>query len=143
MSGDVRAAPDRCSTTKGRPARLPARPVFTGTSDLEPPSRLPTCAMLRVRRCRPSAGLGSPAGLRDRQAAAMPSSMRRDQTVSPGGRADERTAASSTGVSSILDDIDRRLLSLLADDGRRSYADLAHEVGLSAPSVYARVKKLE
>ena len=40
-------------------------------------------------------------------------------------------------------EIDRRLLSLLSVDGRRSYADLAHEVGLSAPSVYARVKKLE
>jgi Lrp/AsnC family leucine-responsive transcriptional regulator len=42
-----------------------------------------------------------------------------------------------------LDAIDRRLLALLADDGRRSYADLAQAVGLSAPSVYARVKKLE
>ena len=42
-----------------------------------------------------------------------------------------------------LDAIDRRLLALLAEDGRRSYADLGQAVGLSAPSVYARVKKLE
>jgi AsnC-type helix-turn-helix domain len=38
-----------------------------------------------------------------------------------------------------LDEVDSRLLALLIEDGRRSYADLAHEVGLSAPSVYARV----
>jgi Lrp/AsnC family leucine-responsive transcriptional regulator len=31
----------------------------------------------------------------------------------------------------------------LAQDARRSYADLAQLVGLSPPSVYARVKKLE
>jgi Lrp/AsnC family leucine-responsive transcriptional regulator len=42
-----------------------------------------------------------------------------------------------------MDNVDRRLLALLADDGRRSFADLAQAVGLSAPSVYARVKKLE
>jgi Lrp/AsnC family transcriptional regulator, leucine-responsive regulatory protein len=42
-----------------------------------------------------------------------------------------------------LDPIDHRLLVLLADDARRSYADLAQSVGLSPPSVFARVKKLE
>jgi Lrp/AsnC family leucine-responsive transcriptional regulator len=35
------------------------------------------------------------------------------------------------------------LLALLGEDARRSYADLAQSVGLSPPSVYARVKKLE
>lgn len=42
-----------------------------------------------------------------------------------------------------LDDIDRHLLRLLAQDARRPYSDLAGEVGLSAPSVHARVRKLE
>jgi Lrp/AsnC family leucine-responsive transcriptional regulator len=42
-----------------------------------------------------------------------------------------------------MDDVDRKLLALLTDDGRRAFADLAQAVGLSAPSVYARVKKLE
>src|SRR5215218_6588199 len=56
---------------------------------------------------------------------------------------DERRTASIAARPGLLDDVDRRLLALLASDGRRSYADLAHEVGLSAPSVYARVKKLE
>lgn len=42
-----------------------------------------------------------------------------------------------------LDAIDRQLLALLANDARSSYADLAQAVGLTAPSVYARVKKLE
>ncbi len=73
----------------------------------------------------------------------MASSTRRDLTARASGQPDERPAASSAGATSVLDEIDRRLLTLLAEDGRRSYADLAHEVGLSAPSVYARVKKLE
>ena len=57
-------------------------------------------------------------------------------------RAAERPAAASSAPVA-LDTIDRRLLALLSEDGRRSYADLAQAVGLSAPSVYARVKKLE
>src|SRR5689334_25100175 len=42
-----------------------------------------------------------------------------------------------------MDDIDRRLLSLLQADGRASYAELARGVGLSAPSVHDRVRRLE
>jgi Lrp/AsnC family transcriptional regulator, leucine-responsive regulatory protein len=42
-----------------------------------------------------------------------------------------------------LDPVDARLLALLQADGRRSFAELAGEVGLSAPSVHERVKKLE
>jgi len=59
------------------------------------------------------------------------------------GHAPAPPAAGPSGGAIPLDAVDRHLLALLADDGRRSYADLAHEVGLSAPSVYARVKKLE
>lgn len=43
----------------------------------------------------------------------------------------------------MVDDIDRKLLTLLSEDARRSFAVLGLEVGLSAPSVHARVKKLE
>jgi Lrp/AsnC family leucine-responsive transcriptional regulator len=53
-----------------------------------------------------------------------------------GGRA-------ADGAAGQLDDVDRRLLQLLAQDARRSYADLGQDVGLTAPSVHARVKKLE
>jgi Lrp/AsnC family leucine-responsive transcriptional regulator len=42
-----------------------------------------------------------------------------------------------------VDDIDRRLLSLLMADARASYAELARAVGLSAPSVHDRVRRLE
>jgi Lrp/AsnC family leucine-responsive transcriptional regulator len=42
-----------------------------------------------------------------------------------------------------LDDIDRRLVGALLEDARTSYADLARLVGLSAPSVQDRVRKLE
>jgi Lrp/AsnC family leucine-responsive transcriptional regulator len=42
-----------------------------------------------------------------------------------------------------VDDIDRQLLSLLMADGRASYAELARVVGLSAPSVHDRVRRLE
>ena len=42
-----------------------------------------------------------------------------------------------------IDGVDRRLLELLAEDVRRPYAELGRKVGLSAPSVHARVRKLE
>ncbi|MCW2571094.1 MAG: transcriptional regulator, AsnC family [Frankiales bacterium] len=42
-----------------------------------------------------------------------------------------------------MDDIDRQLLSLLMADARASYAELARAVGLSAPSVHDRVRRLE
>jgi len=42
-----------------------------------------------------------------------------------------------------MDDIDRQLLRALQEDARTSYADLARHVGLSAPSVHERVRKLE
>ena len=41
-----------------------------------------------------------------------------------------------------LDDIDKELIRALQTDGRRSYADLASDVGLSAPAVRQRVQRL-
>jgi Lrp/AsnC family leucine-responsive transcriptional regulator len=46
-------------------------------------------------------------------------------------------------VRSGLDRIDLRLLALLQADGRRPYAELGAEVGISGPSAHERVKKLE
>ena len=42
-----------------------------------------------------------------------------------------------------LDDLDRQLLQLLSHDGRKSYADLARETGLSTSAVHQRVRRLE
>ncbi len=42
-----------------------------------------------------------------------------------------------------LSDNDARLLRVLQQDGRRSYADLGAELGMAGPSVHERVKKLE
>jgi Lrp/AsnC family leucine-responsive transcriptional regulator len=42
-----------------------------------------------------------------------------------------------------LDRLDARILDILQRDGRRTYSDIAAEVGISAPSVHERVKKLE
>jgi Lrp/AsnC family leucine-responsive transcriptional regulator len=42
-----------------------------------------------------------------------------------------------------LDDIDRILLRTLRHNARASYAELARQVGLSAPAVHDRVDKLE
>ena len=42
-----------------------------------------------------------------------------------------------------LDDLDRRLLQLLVQDGRRSYTDLARDTGLSTSAVHQRVRRLE
>jgi Lrp/AsnC family transcriptional regulator, leucine-responsive regulatory protein len=42
-----------------------------------------------------------------------------------------------------LDDLDRKVLALLAADGRASMADLGRAVGLSRTAVLARVQRLE
>jgi Lrp/AsnC family leucine-responsive transcriptional regulator len=42
-----------------------------------------------------------------------------------------------------LDRLDARILEALQRDGRRTYGSIAAEVGISAPSVHERVKKLE
>jgi Lrp/AsnC family leucine-responsive transcriptional regulator len=41
-----------------------------------------------------------------------------------------------------VDDIDGRIISALAEDSRRSYADVGLEVGLSTAAVHERVKKM-
>jgi len=41
-----------------------------------------------------------------------------------------------------MDATDRRILSLLMEDGRRTYDDIARQVKLSAPSVKRRVDRL-
>jgi Lrp/AsnC family transcriptional regulator, leucine-responsive regulatory protein len=41
-----------------------------------------------------------------------------------------------------LDDFDRKLLGILVDDATVSYAELGERVGLSAPAVHERVKRL-
>jgi len=43
----------------------------------------------------------------------------------------------------MIDDIDRRILTLLQENARLSNAALAKEVGLTASTVHERVKKLE
>jgi Lrp/AsnC family leucine-responsive transcriptional regulator len=42
-----------------------------------------------------------------------------------------------------LDAFDRKLLSLLVEDANRSYMELGEQVGLSAPAVHERVKRLK
>jgi Lrp/AsnC family leucine-responsive transcriptional regulator len=42
-----------------------------------------------------------------------------------------------------LSDTDIRVLAILQQDGRRSYADLGADLGMAGPSAYERVKKLE
>lgn len=40
------------------------------------------------------------------------------------------------------DELDRRILTALSHDGRRSYADVASEVGMSTAAVHERVRKM-
>lgn len=42
-----------------------------------------------------------------------------------------------------IDETDRRILELLNDDAHASFTELGARVGLKAPSVHARVKRLE
>jgi len=44
---------------------------------------------------------------------------------------------------SLLDEVNRRLLALLTEDPRRTAAELARRVGMSAPAVRERVARLE
>ncbi|NJP81317.1 AsnC family protein, partial [Streptomyces sp. AA8] len=41
-----------------------------------------------------------------------------------------------------LNELDERIVHALAEDARRSYADIGAEVGLSAPAVKRRVDRL-
>ncbi len=52
----------------------------------------------------------------------------------------ERTALENGHA---LDPIDRRILALLQDNAKRSQAEVAKAVGLTAPSVNERIRKLE
>ena len=50
----------------------------------------------------------------------------------------------SAGVRvSLVEDLDQRILSLLASDGRMSFTDLGKATGLSTSAVHQRVKRLE
>ncbi|HEY9524255.1 MAG TPA: winged helix-turn-helix transcriptional regulator [Thermopolyspora sp.] len=42
-----------------------------------------------------------------------------------------------------MEEIDRRIVRLLAGDGRMSFTDLARETGLSVSAVHQRVRRLE
>lgn len=42
-----------------------------------------------------------------------------------------------------MDDIDRKLITLLRKNGRRSVSDLAHETGLARATVRSRIERLE
>lgn len=56
-------------------------------------------------------------------------------------RFNEAGAGLSAGAA--LDEIDRTLLTLLAENSRAAVADLARAVGLSAPSTAERLRRLE
>jgi Lrp/AsnC family transcriptional regulator, leucine-responsive regulatory protein len=48
----------------------------------------------------------------------------------------------ATSVSGV-EDLDREIVRLLAQDGRRSFTDLAKDTGLSVSAVHQRVRRLE
>ncbi|HTW19538.1 MAG TPA: Lrp/AsnC family transcriptional regulator [Mycobacteriales bacterium] len=42
-----------------------------------------------------------------------------------------------------MEDVDRAIVRLLSEDGRRSFTDLSRETGLSVSAVHQRVRRLE
>ena len=46
-------------------------------------------------------------------------------------------------LNSAIDALDARILGLLADEGRMAISELARQLGMSAPSVTERVRRLE
>jgi Lrp/AsnC family leucine-responsive transcriptional regulator len=60
-------------------------------------------------------------------------------------RADAVVDANFHGLTAIIramDAVDRQILALLVDDGRRTFDDIARRVSLSAPAVKRRVDRL-
>jgi Lrp/AsnC family transcriptional regulator, leucine-responsive regulatory protein len=54
-----------------------------------------------------------------------------------------KTPVGLPDARSLIDEVNRRLLALLAEDPRQSTAELARRVGMSAPAVRERVARLE
>lgn len=53
-----------------------------------------------------------------------------------------RTSAGHAGGSPALDDVDRAMLDLLVEDGRRSAREIARELSISRSTAYARLARL-
>ncbi|MFL9893333.1 transcriptional regulator, AsnC family [Burkholderia sp. WP9] len=68
-------------------------------------------------------------------------STRQRQPATRGGRA-PRDSGAQPGAAP-LDDTDRRLLALLAEDATRTYAELGKLLFLSAPAVHERARRLK
>lgn len=57
---------------------------------------------------------------------------------------EKQTTFSRNRRSDVVDDpVNRRLLSLLREDGRATYAEIGKRVHLSAPAAYERIRRLE
>jgi len=57
--------------------------------------------------------------------------------------ANARAGTGPSGYRDRVEEIDRKLLSLLSRDGRMSFTDLARETGLSVSATHQRVRRLE
>jgi Lrp/AsnC family leucine-responsive transcriptional regulator len=55
----------------------------------------------------------------------------------------QKTFSTRTGSGPIDDPVDRKLLGLLKENARATYAELGKCAHLSAPAVYARIRRLE
>jgi Lrp/AsnC family transcriptional regulator, leucine-responsive regulatory protein len=55
----------------------------------------------------------------------------------------QKTFSARGGSSAIDDPVDRKLLGLLKENARATYAELGKRAHLSAPAVYARIRRLE
>ncbi|MFI5957211.1 Lrp/AsnC family transcriptional regulator [Cryptosporangium sp. NPDC051539] len=58
------------------------------------------------------------------------------------GRVQPTTSGRSAGPPVVLDDIAKRIIEQLQKDGRRSYAAIAKDVGLSEAAVRQRIQRL-
>ena len=64
-------------------------------------------------------------------------------TQSPPGERGARSRPAAPGYGVRVEDLDRRIVALLGQDGRMSYTDLAKATGLSTSAVHQRVRRLE
>lgn len=96
----------------------------------EQPARISQLKRLRV-----------PADRRRRTRRIVTNSLHRT-SVAPARPADNAPILRGCARIQNVDATDRRILALLAQDGRRSLEEISHHVGLSAPAVKRRVDRL-
>ena len=73
----------------------------------------------------------------------MPQNIIKRKAVRARSRKKQTTFGRKPGPDAVDDPVNRKLLSLLREDGRATYAEIGKRAHLSAPAAYERIRRLE